>query len=232
MTSSTKTVELAVETRENVQQKPNRRLLEFEAALKLTSSSFCRVQDFNTFVFLSKWINITESQNESISSDNQACYHLFLGHWYLLLFDYRRSYLAYRRALHFDKNDMLKDNPDFLYGLGVSAGYLKFYHRAVKAFLRLVFLYPDYHRAPDARLRLALILKQLKFYERSRKFFRQVCYDVNVDLGSSVPLPEILLSYGHLLELKKDFALAKVVYDHLLNNDNTPILWIVRMQIF
>ncbi|XP_028991574.1 lysine-specific demethylase 6A [Betta splendens] len=140
-----------------------------------------------------------------------------LGHFNLLLEDYRKAMSAYQK--YFSLQSDYWKNAAFLYGLGMVYFHYNAFQWAIKSFQEVLYIDPSFSRAKEIHLRLGLMLKVNTDYESSLKHFQLALIDSNLCTLSKA---EIQFHIAHLYEIQKKYRAAKETYESLLQTENLP----------
>ncbi len=94
-----------------------------------------------------------------------------LGHLHLLLENYSRAMSAYQKYGEL-AGERAKTDVDYLYGKGLVFFHFHAFHPACETLQEVLYLTPDFERAGDVHVRLALMRKAMKSFRRSLIHFR------------------------------------------------------------
>ncbi|XP_008198595.1 lysine-specific demethylase 6A isoform X2 [Tribolium castaneum] len=149
-----------------------------------------------------------------------------LGHFHLLLEEYRKALSAYQMFYKVQAENHWMD-PTFLYGLGLVYFHFNAFQWAVKAFQQLLYVSPSFQRANEVHLRLGLMFKATQEYESALKHLQLALVD---NSPCSTPKSIIKFHIAHLFEVQGKVKGAKDRYELLLR-DKT-ITQTLRADIF
>ncbi|XP_044256246.1 lysine-specific demethylase 6A isoform X2 [Tribolium madens] len=149
-----------------------------------------------------------------------------LGHFHLLLEEYRKALSAYQMFYKVQAENHWMD-PTFLYGLGLVYFHFNAFQWAVKAFQQLLYVSPSFQRANEVHLRLGLMFKATQEYESALKHLQLALVD-----NSPCTTPKSIIKFhiAHLFEVQGKVKGAKDRYELLLR-DKT-ITQTLRADIF
>ncbi|XP_045481407.1 lysine-specific demethylase 6A isoform X2 [Harmonia axyridis] len=151
-------------------------------------------------------------QNKKISIDPKTW--VKLGHFHLLLEEYRKALSAYQMFYKTQARNHWQDAP-FLYGLGLVYFHYNAFQWAVKAFRQLLYVSPGFQRANEVNLRLGLMFKVTQEYESALKHLQLALVD---NSPSTTPKNAIKFHIAHLFEVQGKVKTAKDRYELLLRD--------------
>lgn len=139
-----------------------------------------------------------------------------LGHFHLLLEEYRKALSAYQMFYKIKRTDHWMD-PPFLYGLGLVYYHFNAYQMATKAFQQLLYVSPSFLRANEVHLRLGLMFKAAQEYESALKHLQLALADNG---PCTVNKSTIKFHIALLMEGEGKIRSAKDRYELLLRDKN------------
>ncbi|CAG9855158.1 unnamed protein product [Phyllotreta striolata] len=168
--------------------------------------------------------NDTANQGKNISIDPKTW--VKLGHFHLLLEDYRKALSAYQMFYKTQAENHWQDT-SFLYGIGLVYFHFNAFHWAVKAFQQLLYVSPGFQRANEVNVRLGLMFKVTQEYESAHKHFQLALVD---NSPCTATKNTIKFHIAHLFEVQGKVKIAKDRYETLLKEKN--ISQSLRADIF
>ncbi|XP_019874953.2 lysine-specific demethylase 6A isoform X2 [Aethina tumida] len=137
-----------------------------------------------------------------------------LGHFHLLLEEYRKALSAYQMFYKTQAENHWMDST-FLYGLGLVYFHFNAFQWAVKAFQQLLYVAPGFQRANEVNLRLGLMFKVTHEYESALKHLQLALVD-----NSPCTTPKNIIKFhiAHLYEVQGKVKGAKERYELLLRD--------------
>ncbi|XP_022914705.2 histone demethylase UTY isoform X1 [Onthophagus taurus] len=135
-----------------------------------------------------------------------------LGHFHLLLEEYRKALSAYQMFYKIEGENNWKDTT-FLYGLGLVYFHYNAFQWAVKSFQQLLYVSPCFQRANEVHLRLGLMFKVTQEYESALKHFQLALVDNSPCTADKIA---IKFHIAHVFELQGKIKRAKERYEALL----------------
>lgn len=151
-------------------------------------------------------------QSKQISIDPKTW--VKLGHFHLLLEEYRKALSAYQMFYKTQAENHWQ-NTTFLYGLGLVYFHFKSYQWAVKAFQQLLYVTPGFQRANEVHLRLGLMFKVTQEYYLAHKHLQLALVDAS---SCSTPKNTVRFHIAHLYEIQGKVKTAKERYETLLKD--------------
>ncbi|CAH0562123.1 unnamed protein product [Brassicogethes aeneus] len=152
------------------------------------------------------------SNSKNISIDPKTW--VKLGHFHLLLEEYRKALSAYQMFYKTQAENHWQD-PTFLYGLGLVYFHYNAFQWAVKAFQQLLYVSPGFQRANEVNLRLGLMFKVTHEYESALKHLQLALVD-----NSPCTTAKNIIKFhiAHLFEVQGKVKGAKDRYELLLRD--------------
>ncbi|XP_050519095.1 lysine-specific demethylase 6A isoform X1 [Diabrotica virgifera virgifera] len=154
--------------------------------------------------------NDANNQNKNISIDPKTW--VKLGHFHLLLEDYRKALSAYQMFYKTQAENHWQDTT-FLYGIGLVYFHFNAFQWAVKAFQQLLYVSPGFQRANEVNVRLGLMFKITQEYESAHKHLQLALVD---NSPSTATKNTIKFHIAHLFEVQGKVKVAKERYETLL----------------
>lgn len=151
-------------------------------------------------------------QSKNISIDPKTW--VKLGHFHLLLEEYRKALSAYQMFFKTQEKNHWQ-NTSFLYGLGMVYFHFNAFQWAIKLFRELLYVSPEFQQACEVHLRLGLMFKATQEYELAHKHFLLALMD---NSPCSTPKNIIRFHIAHLYEFQGKVKIAKDKYEQLLKD--------------
>ncbi|CAG9825426.1 unnamed protein product [Phaedon cochleariae] len=156
--------------------------------------------------------NEENNQSKNISIDPKTW--VKLGHFHLLLEDYRKALSAYQMFYKTQAENHWLDT-SFLYGIGLVYFHYNAFQFAIKAFQQLLYVSPGFQRANEVNLRLGLMFKVMQEYDLSLKHLQLALVDNNPCTAAK---SMIKFHIAHLFEVQGKVRVAKDRYDALIKD--------------
>lgn len=151
-------------------------------------------------------------QAKSISIDPKTW--VKLGHFHLLLEEYRKALSAYQMFFKTQERNHWQ-NTTFLYGLGLVYFHFNAFQWAIKLFRELLYVSPDFQQACEVNLRLGIMFKATQEYELAHKHLQLALMD---NSPCTAPKNVIKFHIAHLYEIQGKVKIAKDKYESLLKD--------------
>ncbi|XP_074027245.1 lysine-specific demethylase 6A-like [Leptinotarsa decemlineata] len=165
---------------------------------------------------------VVQARTQQKSNENESAKNISidpktwvkLGHFHLLLEEYRKALSAYQMFYRTQAENHWQDT-SFLYGLGLVYFHYNAFNFAIKAFQQLLYVSPGFQRANEVNLRLGIMFKVKQEYELALKHLQLALVDNSPSTASKNVMK---FHVAHLYEVQGKVKMAKEKYEALLKD--------------